>query len=463
MDTGQFTLNATLDTAATSLAPALSLTGSAAVTAVPVGYGVAAATIAAPAATQTACAGVPSAACDASAGVSARVGSAGSVFSSTVTAALWSASGNTNLAQNPVAPSYAGVVNLAPVLAAPLGGQGGALAVTSVTLAAGTVTTASQAWTQSGALKIAAAGTYFSQAVSGQSLVLGRFSPRNFNTIVTAHGCGAPPNAYTYSGQPITIVKVQAMDGATPSAVTPNYTGAFARSVLLSDSAALPIPSGSFSVLASTIATASFGANGATAAPVYTFNTKQTAPTTVVIRADDGEISSSGFTEGSSQILGGRLHMLNAFGSELLPLKIPIEAQYWTGQVFARNAIDNCTTLAVPTAITLAGAGTPNGAANLNFYPVVVAGKNQLAANQTAVTLASSQLAGGVDQLLFTAPGALHSGWVDVVLAVPNYLLADWGNCSGQVGAAGLFDDLPCARASFGLFRSPLIYRRENY
>jgi hypothetical protein len=246
------------------------------------------------------------------------------------------------------------------------------------------------------------------------------------------------------------------MDGATPSAVTPNYTGAFVRAITLSDG-------NSSAVGALTANTLAAAAGIATGAPLYTFNAKQTAPTTLLIRAGDGEISSAGFTEGSSQILGGRLHMQNAFGSELLPLQIPVEAQYWTGQVFARNTIDNCTTLAVPTATTLAGSGTPNGAANLYFYPVVTAGKNQLVASQTVVSMASGKLAAGTDQMLFTAPGALHSGWVDIVLAAPNYLLADWGNCSGQVGTAGLFDDLPCARASFGLFRSPLIYRRENY
>jgi hypothetical protein len=52
---------------------------------------------------------------------------------------------------------------------------------------------------------------------------------------------------------------------------------------------------------------------------------------------------------------------------------------------------------------------------------------------------------------------------LDIVLLVPSYLRGQWGNCMGQTGTAGLFDDNPCARATFGVFKSPLIYRRENY
>jgi hypothetical protein len=75
----------------------------------------------------------------------------------------------------------------------------------------------------------------------------------------------------------------------------------------------------------------------------------------------------------------------------------------------------------------------------------------------------TSPLVAGKSSLQFSAP--THRGWLDVILQVPTYLLGNWGNCNGQVGAAGLDDDLPCARATFGVFgaQSPIIYRRENY
>jgi hypothetical protein len=99
----------------------------------------------------------------------------------------------------------------------------------------------------------------------------------------------------------------------------------------------------------------------------------------------------------------------------------------------------------------------------LYFYPVTGStGKNQLVSTDTVPTLASP-LAAGKSSLQFPAP--LKRGWLDVILQVPDYLLGSWGNCSGQSGAAGLHDDLPCARVTFGVFgaSSPILYRRENY
>jgi hypothetical protein len=70
-------------------------------------------------------------------------------------------------------------------------------------------------------------------------------------------------------------------------------------------------------------------------------------------------------------------------------------------------------------------------------------------------------LASGAANMAFTAPG--KRGWLDIILTMPDHLKANWGNCWGQSGTAGLMDDLPCARATFGVYKSPLLYRRENY
>jgi MSHA biogenesis protein MshQ len=387
------------------------------------------------------------------------VASAGGTFSSTITAALWTVNGDTDLTDNPVAPSYAGTVTLGAVLAAPMGGSTGVLGTLSATLAAGTKTIAAQSWTQSGALRISVSGTYLLQTVTGQnSAVLGRFSPASFKTVFPPPVCAAPI-AFTYSGQAITTVTVTAMDGAATPAVTPNYAGAFARLVTLTDGS-VPAAAGAFT--ANTIAATSFAAGTATNAPVYTFTVPTTAPAILSLRASDGEATSSLVTEAPALIRSGRLRLQNVFGSELLALSMPVEAQYWQGSYFVRNTDDNCTALAVPAATTLTGSATPNGLANLYFYPIV-AGKNQLAIANTTVTLATPILANGVDQLLLTRPGTGHSGWLDIILATPSYLLGNWGNCMGQAGAAGLWDDQPCARATFGIYRAPLIYRRENY
>ena len=453
MDTGQFDLNATLDVAASSTAPALSLSGSATVKAIPVGYGVSAATVSAPAGTQTDCATYPTTACDTTAGAAARVASAGDAFSSTVIAALWTMDSDADLTNNPVAPSYAGDVALGPSLVAPQLGSAGALGTTSATLAAGTNTIVSQKWTQSGALRIAATGTYLSQSITGQSAVLGRFSPKNFTTTLTTAGCGV----FTYSGQSMTTVTVQAMDAQPTQAVTPNYKGSFARAVTLTDASG----SAAGTLSANTMAATAFASGVATASPVYTFTNKATAPVTLSLRASDGEVSSNGFAEASALIRSGRVRLSNAYGSERLTtgLPVPVTIEYYdtasgTGW---RTGVDTCTTITA----------------------------NQFAYDFTGSTLAACKTAGTVSgsnpnlTLTLAQPDSFSTGWADLTLnlgasAAGNTCTATNAG-TGYSGASTTANvpwlqynwkgsvTNPTARATFGVFRSPLIYRRENY
>lgn len=444
MDTGQFTLRATLDTAATGTIPALSLAGSVGATSMPLGYGVAAPDMLAGAAAQSACAAGPSAACDTAAGANARVARAGDTFGLTVTAALWTADGDAELSDNPVAPSYAGAVSLAPSLAAPAGGSAGSLAAGSVTLASGTGAVAAQSWTQAGALRLAAAGTYLARPVSGRSAVLGRFSPRNFTTTVVAQGCGS----FTYSGQPIQTVAVRAMDAATSPAPTPNYVGAFARTVTLAD--ANGATSGTFS--AHTAAAGAFAGGVATLSPVFTFSVQRTAPVSLVLRATDGETSSAGSTEGGASIRSGRLHIPHVHGSELLALPVPIVAQFWNGNAYTTNTLDSCTVVPV-SAIEMG-----------NYQKALAACESQLSPVGSLGFAAGRPSGSG---LTLTRPGLGNAGSVDLTLNTG--LTATGSTCVGAsatpASAAGLpwFGVTAPARATFGIFKSPLIYGRENY
>ncbi len=444
MDTGQFNLNVTLNKTASSITPALSLQGTAPVIAVPVGYGVAAAAVKASALTQTDCAGGFSMACDVAAGGGSRVASAGDIFSSTVTAALWTVNADTDLTDNPVAPSYSGSVSLAAVLAAPMGGSAGTPGITSATLAAGTATLGTQAWTQSGALRISASANYLLQAVTGRSAVLGRFSPRSFNTITTTQGCGT----FTYSGQPITTVTVKAMDGATPAAVTPNYAGAFARLVTLTDGSG----SGAGAFTGNTVGAAAFAAGTATKNPVYTFTVPKTVPLTLTLRASDGEAASSGFIEGSAAIRSGRLRLQNAYGSELLALPVPLEAQYWAGSYYVTNAADSCTVLPMAS-ITMD-----------NYLKQLNACETQLSPVGNVALVAGKFPGTG---LVLTKPGVGNAGSVDLAINVS--ATAAGNTCVSATQSAASAANMPWfgpnvdARATFGIYKSPLIYRRENY
>lgn len=331
---------------------------------------------------------------------------------------------------------------------------------------AGAASATNLVWSEVGTLDLTAAlasGSYLGSGLTasgstGSAGAVGPFIPDHFDVVVP-QACVA--GGFTYSGQAVTAT-LTAMNGATPPAKTLNYDGSattspnFAKALTLSDANGLAL--GAFSP--STLASSTFTAGVATPSITYTFSNPLTAPQTIAVRAVDADaVSSSGFAEGTIAVRTGRLRLQNAFGSDRLPLSVPVQAQYWDGSYFVPNSADSCTALAVPPVQTLATGVSPSGAAALYFYPVVT-GKNQLQSGDTTASLASP-LVGGKSQLMFTAPQ--RSGWLDAVLQVPDYLRGNWGNCSGQTGAAGLYDDLPCARATFGVFKSPLIYRRENY
>jgi len=333
---------------------------------------------------------------------------------------------------------------------------------------AGAASASSLAWSEVGLIDlraVLASGSYLgsgltASGVTGSTGAVGPFVPDHFDVTV-AQGCVS--GAFTYSGQPVTL-QVSAMNAATPAARTLNYDGSvgttpnFARAITFSDANALGL--GSF--LPTGAAASAFTAGLATPTTAYAFTNPLTAPASVAVRVVNGDgVSSSGFAEGSLAVRSGRLRLQNAFGSEKLALQVPLQAQYWNGSYFVANAQDSCTVVSVPPAQTLASGVQPNGAAALYFYPLV-ANQNQLLSSDAVPTLVSPLL-GGQSALQFAATA--KRGWLDIVLQVPSYLQGNWGNCSGQTGAAGLFDDRPCARATFGVFGagSPLIYRRENY
>lgn len=466
MDTGQWTLSARLDTSASSSFPALSLNGSGVIKTVPVGYGV---TVLpawlASGATQAACSSGSGGACDAAAGVDPKVAAAGDTFSSRVAAALWTAAGDADFSDNPVAPSYSGNVTLSAVLQAPQAGATGSLTTNAATLSNGTSPSFTQAWSQSGALRIQAAGTYLGQSVSSQTPVIGRIVPRFFRTRLTTAACGAGAGAFTYSRQPITAVTVEAMDGSATPAITPNYTGAFARPVTLTNGNAPDV--GVFS--ANTILPATFAAGAAVASPVYTFTVAETPPKTLALRAADCatvgaaptvcsapttiEVTSAATAgaEAEAILYSGRLGLKNAFGSELLPLKVTAQTEYFISGGWTRNLNDNCTPLVVPTS------------ANSGLLFFAQTGSNQLAAGETTARMrggvaSPATVLAGDSQLELTAPGGGNYGFVDVDGAL---LLSH-----GATPPSGWLSSVPAkARACFGICgaRTPVIYSRERY
>lgn len=333
---------------------------------------------------------------------------------------------------------------------------------------------------------------------------VGRFYPDHFALTlpVFAPGCGT----FTYMGQSFNLsatVEAQSAGGGK----TKNFEGVFASATVTPEienanngtpilarltglgtpvwiAGAYPFvatgfsrgvtPDGAYDNLDIGLQVNAEAALTATARP-YLINrdmaAANTSCTTDTPGMSDGNCTATRIAS-NAKVRFGQLQLQNAYGSERLPLSVPLQARYWTGSYFVSNTADSCTAVSVPVAWTLSGSERPDGQPRLYFYPLD-SGKNELSsANavptlQTLTGVATGALSSGQAKLQFAAPQ--KRGWLDVLLAVPDYLSANWGNCLGQSGVAGLLDDMPCARATFGVYgasangKSPIIYRRENY
>lgn len=282
------------------------------------------------------------------------------------------------------------------------------------------------------------------------SVEIGRFIPHHFSisspTLTAA--CTATSAPFTYFGQDgfTTAFTLKAQNAA--NGTTKNYTSTLAKLVLTSDSSygfsALTLPTGSILASSATApsGTWSDGVSSVSAKHQISRPTALTAQTTATISAapTDGEVPASSPTGlGSATLRYGRLQLNNAYGSELLPLPVSLTAQYWNGNSFIINADDSCTAMAAPTSV-----------AGLSFPSVT---GNNLSAGETTASVNSPFVAGN-GGLSLTKPGAGNSGYVVITVTAPIWLQFNW---------TGAGNANPTSRATFGIFKSPLIYRRENY
>ena len=171
--------------------------------------------------------------------------------------------------------------------------------------------------------------------------------------------------------------------------------------------------------------------------------------------ADNNAVHERTAVGSSTAVRYGRMRLGGASGSQLLPLNVSVEAQYWNGTFWVTNGDDSCTTLV---------------AGNVGLG-------NYLGSLTTVTpTITASPLLAGRSAIRLGAPGAANSGSVDVALnlgttgsanACPAYApVATAGNKAylrGKwCGAPAVRD--PVARARFGINRGSdeAIYTREN-
>jgi hypothetical protein len=143
--------------------------------------------------------------------------------------------------------------------------------------------------------------------------------------------------------------------------------------------------------------------------------------------------------EDGLMVIPGRLFVPNMFGSALLRMPVALSAQYWNGSAWVASVTDEASQVA--SAIAPVSNGCRRDFAQDPRTGACKAGP------LTAIGALPLGLAKGKGTLILQAPPRGTVGSVDYTLDSP---LAPW---------------LPStqARATFGLYKSPLIYLREVY
>lgn len=290
----------------------------------------------------------------------------------------------------------------------------------------------------------------------------GRFIPDHFTISAASVAAFCSSGAgFTYFGQDgfTTAFTLTAQNAA--NATTVNYKGAYAKLDLTAYASygftAAILPAGSSLASSATAPTGTWvdGVASVTAKHQISRPTVPTAPTAITVSAapTDGEVPAATTATalgGATNFRYGRLKLNNAYGSSLLDLPVPLEAQYWTGSYYATNTLDSCTV--IPISSIKMG----------NYLGQLNACETKLSPTGN-VTLTAGKLSG----LVLTKPGAANAGSVDLAINVS--ATATGNTCVGAAQSAATaanmlwFGPNLGARASFGVYKSPLIYRRENY
>lgn len=390
----------------------------------------------------------PTITCSSTAADSALFAKAGEAFSATVTAVNAAGNATPNFGKETVAEgvkltaakSIAAMTNVPAIT-----GSFGAFN-------AGVASGASFAWSDVGVItltpSVADADYLGAGEVTGTtSGNIGRFVPDHIDTVVT-DGCVS--GVYTYSGQAFSLA-LAARDSSGNTTLNYDKDTALSRTVTLSQSQA----AGSFSP--STVPANSFVSGLVTASPAFAFVSSSTVPTTITVSGQDADAvplvaSSVAGTKRSTQIRAGRLFLGNAYGSEYLPLSLPLRTQYWDNG-WKSNTADNCTVLTLPTAANGGLLFFTQGDRNQLSVGEVVAQMNGSTAASIAVVNGDARLVLRHPLVSSQGPGSGNYGYTDIAGAVVTGSNSAWLPASGN------------ARACFGSCgpRSPVIFMRERF
>lgn len=290
---------------------------------------------------------------------------------------------------------------------------------------------------------------------------LGRFVPDRF---VATKG-SAPPNVthtcgtFSYYGQNGLSEQFTLTARNTSNAITQNYTGGFAKlnlntwgnlGITATNQPASVILSGT------SAGTWSNGSSTVTLTPLLSRPNAPVTPATITLNTlplDSDAVTALSATAISdpTEFRFGRLNFSNAYGSELLPLRFNVEAQYWTSNnTYQRNTADGCSNVA-PQSFVM-----NNYTQNLAACETVISGGGTMVSGQRAMTLSK--------------PGAGNSGSVNLSANLDGTTGVGINTCTSATQTSASAMNLPqfgavdvTRRATFGVYKSPMIYLREAY
>jgi MSHA biogenesis protein MshQ len=320
---------------------------------------------------------------------------------------------------------------------------------------------------------------------------VGRFVPDHFavafNTPLFGTACG--PGGYTYTGESFhyaTAPVLTAIAQSVQNTTTLNYRGDYRklgtgtlpvpRSYTASqalDLSGLPLPNVDPVVVEVGPGVVELRFSGGTGlafdrgTPVAPFNADVRLSIDVIDTdgaAAPGNPQTFGAPAGiafdaGGEIRYGRLRFVNAVGSELVNLAVPLRAEYFAGAGigFVTNLDDSCTT-----GVTLALSNFTENLALGETCSLDIGAPGNSNIGCAAAGPLPQQFAeppqNGDFNLTLAAPGAGDTGSVTIESTVPDWLRFDW-----DAAAAG--DESPSGQAAFGLYggNGRQIYLREIY
>ncbi len=395
---------------------------------------------------------------------------AGEGFAITVSGVLWQAADDSDddgiadsgafVADNTIAPAFGSEgesVTLSATQFDPASATLGSLSVNGVagglfsSFSSG-AQSATMTYSNVGIINLGAAltdGDYFGSGVniSGNADKVGRFNPYQYALTSGLVNDACVAGSFTYARQPFSAaatIEAQNKSGAR----TDGYRDGFATldigsELLIENSetgAAFDLQTVSLNegFSSGTIGSARFDL-----ALRYDMALQAETVTLVEVTGSNDEVTTiagAPVSLGSTEVRFGRLTLDNAYGSELIDLTMPMQAEYYNGANFIVNGDDTCSTI-------------------VDSDLIIV---QSLSGGSSTVSIVSTTASSGIFNINLSAPGAGNVGDIDITADLAasgeDWLQFDWDGDGND-------DNNPAAKATFGIYsgNSKQIYMRQIF